>query len=146
MISSIIARHRKKFMSFMSVGALVFLLSNLLLFGLVSFGASRWVAYMVQQPICTLTNYALNRHFTWKTRQTSAVRSLATFLAVRVFTTVAKLGLFLLMTYQLHIHYMVSNIMLIAMFGLVNYSLSDKLTFRDRGHETPAAEYSPVAA
>lgn len=146
MISSIIARHRKKFMSFMSVGALVFLLSNLLLFGLVSLGVSRWVAYVIRQPMCTLASYALNQRFTWRTRRASTAESLIAFVAVKLCTSGVKLGMFVVMTYQLHIHYLVSNILLVAMFGLVNYNLSDKLTFRDKLHSSGSQRHLAIVA
>lgn len=146
MILSVIGRHKKRFMSFMRVGVVVFLLSNLLLFGLVSLGASRWVAFVIQQPLCTATNYALNRCFTWKTRKVPVAKSLAAFVAVRVFTSVPKLALFVLMTYQLHVHYMLSNMLLIMLFGLVNYNLSDKLVFRKNPHAEDSLQPVVTAA
>ena len=143
---TMVKKHRKKFLSFTSIGAGTFLLGNLLLFMFVSMGMFEWLAFIVQQLVCTSLGFVLNLRITWRSREVSLCWSIAEFIRSKVLRWLAKWVLFFTLTTLLPVHYIVANTGLVAFFGLVNYWNSDKRVFRNKSELTATDPVSPTLA
>lgn len=89
--------------------------------------------------VATVSNFYWNRRLTWRDRTRSAPQP-----ALRLFVTyvmAAALSILLqsLLTkwLALHLHYLVANVMAIALASVVNFIANDRLTFRRRRKATP---------
>jgi putative flippase GtrA/GT2 family glycosyltransferase len=134
-----------RFMIFSTIGGAVFLMG----LGLQAVLTGLWhvpavVSYIVQAVASVETSFLLNRWLTWRDRSTPFWPAFGRFNAQKTVTIALNLALYAGLL-RLGVNYLVANIVLTAVFTVVNYVAGDRLVFvpaRTRAAE-PAAPPLP---
>ena len=141
-------RRAARFVVFSAIGGFVFLLG----FGLqAALTADAHVlpvvSYAVQAVVSVETSFLLNRWLTWRDRDIPFRLAFARFNIQKTVTIALNLALYAGLL-RLGMNYLVANVVLTAVFTVVNYVAGDRLVFipgRTRATE-PAAPAVPVLA
>ncbi len=118
-----------RFLIFSAIGGAVFLMG----LGLQAVLTGRWhipavVSYIVQAVVSVETSFLLNRWLTWRDRSTPFWPAFARFNAQKTVTIALNLVLYAGLL-RLGVNYLVANVVLTAVFTVVNYVAGDRLVF-----------------
>jgi putative flippase GtrA len=91
--------------------------------------------------VATISNFYWNRRLTWRDRRRNGRQSVVLLFLKYVMAAALSIVLQSLLTkwLALHLHYLVANLIAIALASLVNFVANDKLTFRRRRTQIPLA-------
>ena len=122
-------RHGTRFMIFATIGGLVFLMG----LGLQALLTGRWhvsavVSYIIQAVASVEASFLLNRWLTWRDRSTPFWPAFGRFNAQKTVTIALNLALYAGLL-RLGVNYLVANVVLTAVFTVVNYVAGDRLVF-----------------
>ena len=122
-------RRGARFVVFSAIGGFVFLLG----LGLQAVLTGRWqvlpvVSYLIQAVVSVETSFLLNRWLTWRDRDTPFWLAFARFNAQKTVTIALNLALYAVLL-RLGMNYLVANVVLTAVFTVVNYVAGDRLVF-----------------
>jgi putative flippase GtrA/GT2 family glycosyltransferase len=141
-------RRAARFVLFSAIGGFVFLLGFGLQAALTGDGhVLPLVSYAVQAVVSVETSFLLNRWLTWRDRDVPFGLAFARFNIQKTVTIALNLALYAGLL-RLGMNYLVANVVLTAVFTVVNYVAGDRLVFipgRTRPAE-PAAPAVPVLA
>ena len=141
-------RRAARFVVFSAIGGFVFLLGFGLQAALTGYGhVLPVVSYAVQAVVSVETSFLLNRWLTWRDRDIPFRLAFARFNIQKTVTIALNLALYTGLL-RLGMNYLVANVVLTAVFTVVNYVAGDRLVFipgRTRPTE-PATEAVPVLA
>src|SRR6185437_13825208 len=122
-----------RFLLFSAIGGFVFLLG---------FGLQAWltsglrvapvVSYLAQAVLSIETSFALNRWLTWRDRDTPLLLAFARFNAQKTVTVALNLAMYWGLLW-LGMNYLVANIVLTAVFTVINYVAGDRFVFVPAG-------------
>lgn len=130
----------RRFMSFGLIGGVIFVSGSALLFFLVSvLGMNETVAYIIQATFSVLSSFLLNWKVTWKNHGTALKRSAARFVVMTAVTIPCNTIVFSVLVWW-GLHYMLANILTIAMFTLVKFAISHKWVFASVDNERIEAD------
>ena len=93
--------------------------------------------------VATISNFYWNRRLTWRDRKHQIHASPLVLFCKYVMAAAASIAIQSLLTKWLatHLHYIVANLVAIALASVVNFVANDRLTFRRRGttkhHDQP---------
>lgn len=128
----LLRQHGSKFASFSLVGGGIFTGGLLLQAALTSgLGVPSFISYMVQAVASVETSFLLNYWITWRNADSSFWPSLARFNVQKVVTISVNMLLYAGLT-KLGVNYLLANILLTAVFTVVNYVGADRLVFLGR--------------
>jgi putative flippase GtrA/GT2 family glycosyltransferase len=125
-------RHGKRFTIFAFIGGLVFALG----LGLQA-ALTGWLrvpadaSYFAQAVVSVQTSFLLNWWFTWSDRTVPFRPALARFNVQRVVTIAINQALYALLVWR-GVNYLVANVVLTAVFVIINYLAGDQLVFTAR--------------
>lgn len=138
------------------VGGGVFALGMAALFYMVEYlGVPVLLANAVQLVLTFWLNYVLNRSLTWRDRQVSK-RAAAKFLISRAATTLLNFYLFAWLvvwqtsvtvagqTYDISVHYVLANVITLAVITLINFLVSDRWAFAQAQARIGLPKYLPT--
>ena len=122
-------RRGARFVVFSAIGGFVFLMG----LGLQAVLTGRWhvlpvVSYLIQAVVSVETSFLLNRWLTWRDRGTRFWLAFARFNAQKTVTIALNLALYAALL-RLGMNYLVANVVLTAVFTVVNYVAGDRLVF-----------------
>jgi putative flippase GtrA/glycosyltransferase involved in cell wall biosynthesis len=122
-------RHGARFVVFSAIGGFVFLMG----LGLQAVLTGRWdvlpvVSYLIQAVASVETSFLLNRWLTWRDRDTSFWIAFARFNVQKTVTIALNLALYAALL-RLGMNYLIANVVLTAVFTVVNYVAGDRLVF-----------------
>ena len=141
-------RRAARFVVFSAIGGFVFLLGFGLQAALTGDGhVLPLVSYAIQAVVSVETSFLLNRWLTWRDRDVPFGLAFARFNIQKTVTIALNLALYAGLL-RLGMNYLVANVVLTAVFTVVNYVAGDRLVFipgRTRPAE-PAAPAVPVLA
>jgi 4-amino-4-deoxy-L-arabinose transferase-like glycosyltransferase/GT2 family glycosyltransferase len=123
----LIGRHGARFASFSVIGAAVLALGIAVQALLVRAGAGSYGSYAGQALFSIEASFALNRYFTWRDRP-AGLRAWWRFNVQKVLLTVPNLALYALAV-QLGAGWLAANLLVTAVFTVVNYVAGDQLSF-----------------
>lgn len=134
----VLQRHAAKFVSFGAIGGGIFVVGLALQAALTS-GAHMpsFISYLIQTFLSVEASFLLNRWITWRRVETSFWPALGRFNVQKVITVTVNVLLYAGLL-KLGMNYLLDNILLTAVFTLVNYVGADRFVFLQRGIETPA--------
>jgi putative flippase GtrA/GT2 family glycosyltransferase len=138
-------RRGARFVLFSAIGGTVFLMG----LGLQALLTGRWhvqpvASYLIQAIVSVEASFLLNRWLTWRDRSTRFWLAFVRFNAQKTVTIALNLALYAGLL-RLGMNYLVANVVLTAVFTVVNYVAGDRLVFiagRTRTAE-PAAPAAP---
>ena len=136
-------RRGARFVVFSAIGGSVFLMG----LGLQAVLTGWWhvapvVSYLVQAVASVEASFLLNRWLTWRDRGTPFWTAFARFNAQKTVTIVLNLALYAGLL-RLGVNYLVANVVLTAVFTVVNYVAGDRLVFLP-GKRAPAEPAAPA--
>jgi putative flippase GtrA/GT2 family glycosyltransferase len=122
-------RRGTRFMIFSAIGGAVFLMG----LGLQAVLTGHWhvsavVSYIVQAVASVEASFLLNRWLTWRDRSTPFWPAFGRFNAQKTVTIALNLVLYAGLL-RLGVNYLVANVVLTAVFTVVNYVAGDRLVF-----------------
>ena len=122
-------RRGARFVVFSGIGGAVFFLG----LGLQAVLTGRWhvlpvVSYLIQAVVSVEMSFLLNRWLTWRDRGTRFWLAFARFNAQKTVTIALNLALYVALL-RLGMNYLVANVVLTAVFTVVNYVAGDRLVF-----------------
>jgi putative flippase GtrA/GT2 family glycosyltransferase len=139
-------RRGARFVVFSAIGGFVFLMG----LGLQAVLTGRWhvlptVSYLIQAVASVEASFLLNRWLTWRDRGTPFWLAFARFNVQKVVTIGLNLALYAGLL-RLGMNYLVANVVLTAVFTVVNYVAGDRLVFLPNRmrHAEPAAPAVPT--
>lgn len=122
-----------RFLLFSAIGGFVFLLG---------FGLQAWltsglhvapvVSYLAQAVLSIETSFALNRWLTWRDRDTPLLLAFARFNAQKTVTVALNLAMYWGLLW-LGMNYLLANIVLTALFTVINFVAGDRFVFVPAG-------------
>ncbi len=122
-----------RFLLFSAIGGFVFLLG---------FGLQAWLtsglrvpadaSYLAQAVLSIETSFALNRWLTWRDRDTPLLRAFGRFNAQKTVTVALNLALYAGLLW-LGMNYLLANVVLTALFTVVNFVAGDRFVFVPAG-------------
>jgi putative flippase GtrA/glycosyltransferase involved in cell wall biosynthesis len=141
-----------RFVLFSAIGGVVFLLG---------FGLQAWltsglhvlpaVSYLAQAVLSIETSFVLNRWLTWRDRDTPLWQAFARFNVQKTVTVALNLALYVGLLW-LGMNYLVANVVLTALFTIVNFVAGDRFVFVPAasrlargGHKAPQLSMAPAA-
>ncbi len=141
-------RRGSRFVVFSAIGGFIFLMG----LGLQAELTGNWrvlpvVSYLIQAVVSVEASFLLNRWLTWRDRSTRIWLAFARFNAQKTVTIALNLALYAGLL-RLGMNYLVANVVLTAVFTVVNYVAGDRLVFipgRTRAGD-PATPAVPVLA
>ena len=88
--------------------------------------------------VATISNFYWNRRLTWRDRRRSARHSVLVLFFKYVMAAALSIVIQSLLTkwLALHLHYLIANLIAIALASVVNFVANDRLTFRQRGKDS----------
>ena len=139
-------RRGARFVIFSAIGGVIFLMG----LGIQAALTGSWhvlpvVSYLIQAVISVEASFLLNRWLTWRDRSSPFWHAFARFNAQKTVTIALNLALYTGLL-RLGMNYLVANVVLTAVFTVVNYVAGDRLVFipsRRRPAE-PAAPAVPA--
>ena len=137
-------RRGVRFLLFSAIGGIVFLMGLALQATLTGkWHMSPVASYLIQAVASVESSFLLNRWLTWRDRSTQFWLALARFNAQKTVTIVLNLALYAGLL-RLGMNYLVANVVLTAVFTVVNYVAGDRLVFitgrpQVAGPDAPAA-------
>ena len=138
-------RRGARFVVFSAIGGSVFLMG----LGVQAVLTGMWhlsplVSYLIQAVVSVETSFLLNRWLTWRDRGTPFWTAFARFNAQKTVTIILNLALYAGLLW-LGMNYLVANVVLTAVFTVVNYVAGDRLVFipGKRPSAEPAAPAAP---
>ena len=136
-------RRGARFVVFSAIGGFVFLMG----LGLQAVLTGSWhvlpvVSYAIQAVTSVEASFLLNRWLTWRDRSIPFWRAFARFNAQKTVTIALNLALYAGLL-RLGMNYLVANIVLTALFTVVNYVAGDRLVFIP-GRTQPAEPAAPA--
>lgn len=138
--------HARRFSSYSLVGLGVFVLSNVLLFLFVSIlHMNVTIAYVLQAIIAVSTNFYFNWRFTWRDKMVESTgarlfaRTALKFAGSRVITITINSFAYTFLVHVLHIQYVLANVLLVAIFMVINYFVNHYWSFA-----APKSNSNPV--
>jgi putative flippase GtrA/GT2 family glycosyltransferase len=136
-------RRGARFVVFSAIGGFVFLMG----LGLQAVLTGSWhllpvISYAIQAVVSVETSFLLNRWLTWRDRGIPFWRAFGRFNAQKTVTIALNLALYAGLI-RLGINYLVANVVLTAVFTIVNYVAGDRLVFIP-GKTQPAEPAAPV--
>ena len=136
-------RRGARFVIFSTIGGFVFLMG----LGLQAVLTGSWqvlpvVSYLIQAVMSVEASFLLNRWLTWRDRGTPFWRAFTRFNAQKTVTIALNLALYAGLL-RLGMNYLVANVVLTAVFTVVNYVAGDRLVFIP-GRTQPAAPAAPA--
>lgn len=139
-----LARRGSRFILFSAIGGGVFLAG----FGLQAVLTSSWhvrpvVSYLIQAIVSVEASFLLNRWLTWRDRGTPFWLAYARFNTQKAVTIALNLALYAGLL-RLGVNYLIANVVLTAVFTVVNYVAGDRLVFIP-GRTPPASSAAPAA-
>jgi putative flippase GtrA/GT2 family glycosyltransferase len=141
-------RRGARFVLFSAIGGFVFLLG----LGLQAALTGKWhmlpvASYVVQAVVSVEASFLLNRWLTWRDRSTPFWLAFARFNAQKTVTIILNLALYAGLL-RLGMNYLVANVVLTAVFTVVNYVAGDRLVFIPSRARVavPAASAVPATA
>ena len=89
--------------------------------------------------VATISNFYWNRRLTWRDRNRSAPQPALVLFVKYVMAAALSIAIQSLLTkyLALHLHYLLANIIAIALASVINFLANDKLTFRRHGPKAP---------
>ena len=116
-------------MVFSAIGGTVFLMG----LGLQALLTGRWhvppvASYLIQAVVSVEASFLLNRWLTWRDRSTRFWLAFVRFNAQKTVTIALNLALYAGLL-RLGMNYLVANVVLTAVFTVVNYVAGDRLVF-----------------
>ena len=87
-----------------------------------------WLSYLIQAVVSVETSFLLNRWITWRDRKASFWATYVKFNAQKTVTIILNLAFYASLL-RLGVNYLVANVVLTAVFTLVNYTAGDRLVF-----------------
>ena len=118
-----------RFLLFSAIGGFVFL---------IGFGLQAWMtsllhisailSYLAQAVLSIETSFLLNRWLTWRDRDTPFLRAFVRFNAQKTITVALNLALYGGLLW-LGMNYLVANIVLTALFTVINFVAGDRFVF-----------------
>ena len=135
--------HRSRFTRFSVIGCGIFL-AGLALQAALTGGlrVPAFLSYVVQAVVSVEASFLLNRWVTWRHRGTAFWPSLLRFNAQKAVTVAANLLLYSGLL-RLGVNYLLANVVLTAVFTVVNYVGGDRFVFTPR---RPGVEPGPARA
>jgi putative flippase GtrA/glycosyltransferase involved in cell wall biosynthesis len=136
-------RRGARFVVFSAIGGFVFLLG----LGLQAVLTGSWhllpvISYAIQAVVSVETSFLLNRWLTWRDRGIPFWRAFGRFNAQKTVTIALNLALYAGLL-RLGINYLIANVVLTAVFTIVNYVAGDRLVFIP-GRTQPAEPAAPA--
>jgi putative flippase GtrA len=142
--------HGRRFTTFAFIGGAVFVLGlviQALLTGLWRIPAL--ATYLIQAVVSVEVSFVLNRWLTWRDRDIAVRTAFARFNAQKIFT-IALNSLIYAGLLHAGMNYLVANVVLTAVFTVVNYVAGDVLVFRRAGagarRPASAGQHGPLPA
>ena len=122
-------RRGARFVVFSAIGGFVFLMG----LGLQALLTGSWhllpvISYAIQAVVSVETSFLLNRWLTWRDRGIPFWSAFARFNAQKTVTIALNLALYAGLL-RLGINYLIANVVLTAVFTIVNYVAGDRLVF-----------------
>ncbi len=122
-------RRGARFVVFSGIGGAVFFIG----LGLQAVLTGRWhvlpvVSYLIQAVVSVEMSFLLNRWLTWRDRGIPFWLSFARFNVQKAVTIALNLALYVALL-RLGMNYLVANVVLTAVFTVVNYVAGDRLVF-----------------
>jgi putative flippase GtrA/GT2 family glycosyltransferase len=139
-------RRGARFVVFSAIGGSVFLMG----LGIQAVLTGMWhlspvASYLIQAVVSVETSFLLNRWITWRDRGTPFWTAFARFNVQKTVTIILNLALYAGLLW-LGMNYLVANVVLTAVFTVVNYVAGDRLVFipGKRPSAEPAAPAAPT--
>jgi putative flippase GtrA len=124
-----LGRHWARFTSFSVIGGVIFVAGLLLQAALTSgLHVPPFLSYVTQAVVSVEVSFLLNRRLTWRKRGTPFWSSLLRFNAQKTVTVAANLILYAGLL-KLGMNYLVANVLLTAVFTVINYVGGDRFVF-----------------
>lgn len=128
-ILRILRKHLKRLTSFSLIGGGVFFVSLIFQIALVRYcGLGPSSAYVVQGFFSIELSYLLNRYLTWRNQESGFWIALWKFNIQKLLMTVVNMAAYALLV-RFGMQYIVTNVLLTAIFTPINYFASDLLVF-----------------
>jgi len=114
--------------------AVLYLAQEHLLRGIADFHARLNYAIALAISVATVSNFYWNRRLTWRDRARSAPQPALKLFAKYVMAAALSIAVQSLLTrwLALHLHYLLANVIAIAIASVANFVANDRLTFRRR--------------
>lgn len=139
---------RWRFIKFGAVGAsgtvinvaVLYLAQEYLLRGIQDFHSRLNVSIALAITVATISNFYWNRRLTWRDRKHTVHHSTVFLFFKYVMAAALSIVIQSLLTkwLALSLHYIVANVLAIAVASLANFVTNDRLTFRRRPVKVPA--------
>ena len=93
--------------------------------------------------VATISNFYWNRRLTWRDRRRSVRQSVLVLFFKYVMAAALSIVLQSLLTkwLALHLHYLIANLIAIALASVVNFVANDRLTFRRHRGKSPLSGF-----
>ena len=93
--------------------------------------------------VATISNFYWNRRLTWRDRRRSARHSVLVLFFKYVMAAALSIVIQSLLTkwLALHLHYLIANLIAIALASVVNFVANDRLTFRRHRGKSPLSGF-----
>jgi glycosyltransferase involved in cell wall biosynthesis/putative flippase GtrA len=145
-LRNLVTSHGPRFASFSVIGLAVLLLGLAFQALLVRFGAGAYGSYLGQIVFSVELSFALNRRFTWPSRNTSLWSSCWKFNVQKLLLTVPNVALYALLVHA-GLGWLPANLAVTAVLTGANYVTGDRWSFAERGarrlDRSPAAVAGP---
>ncbi|MEO5659354.1 MAG: GtrA family protein [Polaromonas sp.] len=121
--------------------AVLYMAQEHLLKGIADFHSRLNYSIALAITVATISNFYWNRRLTWRDRVRNTHQSALLLFFKYVMAAALSIALQSLLTkwLALHLHYIVANLIAIALASLVNFVANDRLTFRRHRKTSPAA-------
>jgi putative flippase GtrA len=139
---------RWRFIKFGMVGAsgtviniaVLFLAQEFLLRRIADFHARLNYSIALAITVATISNFYWNRRLTWRDRKEYVSRSALVLFGKYVMAAALSIAIQSLLTKWLagHLHYILANLLAIALASAFNYASNDRMTFRRRSGASDA--------
>ena len=98
--------------------------------------------------VATISNFYWNRRLTWRDRSRGVQHSVLVLFFKYVMAAALSIAVQSLLTkwLALHLHYIIANLIAIALASVINFVANDRLTFRRHRVKMPASGDTPDAA
>jgi putative flippase GtrA/GT2 family glycosyltransferase len=128
-LGALVRKHWARFTSFSLIGGLIFV-AGLALQAALTGGMHMhaFLSYLIQAIVSIEASFLLNRWLTWRRRGTAFWPAFLRFNAQKVLTVTANLILYAGLL-RLGVNYLLANVLLTAVFTIVNYVAGDRFVF-----------------
>ena len=124
--------------------AVLYLAQEHLLHGIADFQTRLNYSIALAISVATLSNFYWNRRLTWRDRARTLPQPAVVLFFKYVMAAALSIAIQSLLTkwLALHLHYLLANVLAIALASVANFVANDRLTFRRHRPDAPPA--SPV--